>query len=211
MPRRNNNNRRRASGSRRKGRVMQRAIPETSIQSSVYTGPIDTIAFKTACDTHTFVLKLTGTLASSAGGVLNTVFDAYSQVSTTSGWTSLTSLFTEFRILAMKVHALPVNKYQTAATQFPIITTVDRINSTPLSSLTDAASYSSAMEHVTGSTINRVVRMDGLDEGAFATTSAGPTSTSRFFVKFYGSGLANSTTYYQYLNTFVVQFRGMQG
>ncbi len=189
---------------------MQKSMPELSIRNSCYTGPIDTLAFREQCDTHTYVLRLAGTIASSAGGVINTVFDSFSQVGATSAWTQLSALYNEFRVLAMKVHMLPVNKYQTASTQFPILSVVDRVGTTALSSLTDAAAYASCMEHVTGSTVTRVVRMDGLDEGVFANTASGPSTSARLYVKLYGSGLAASTNYYQYLNTIVVQMRGLQ-
>jgi hypothetical protein len=66
-----------------RGRKSQKSssgpIGETPIRAVAYHGPLDTPAFKEQCDLHTFVLRLTGTITSSAGGVLNTVFDGYSQ------------------------------------------------------------------------------------------------------------------------------------
>ncbi len=180
------------------------------MRATKYNGPIDSPSFKEQNDCHIFLLRLNGTLTSSAGGVLATVFDAYSQASSVSQWSQLSAIFTEYRILAMKVHALPINKYSVATTNTPIISIVTRDNNTALTSLTDASSYASSKEHVTNSTIDRTVRMDGIDEAQFVSASAAPASGSRLYVKLYATGLAASTNYHQYLNTIVVQFRGFQ-
>lgn len=185
-------------------------LRETKPRSTSYTGPIDTPAFRTACDVHTFVLRLSGGVTSTAGGVIATVFDSWSQAGTTSQWASLTAMFSEVRILAFKLHMIPVNKFSTSVNNIPITSVVTRDTATALTSFQDAAGYVSSQEHGTFSTINRVVRMDDLDEASWIQMSSSPASNNRLYVKLYGSGLAASTNYYQFLNSIVVQFRGFQ-
>lgn len=185
-------------------------LRETGPRSTTYRGPIDTPAFRTACDVHTFVLRLSGNIASSAGGVINTVFDSWAQAGATSQWSALTGMFSEVRILAFKLHMMPVNKFGTATTNIPFTSIVTRDTATALTSLQDAAAYISSQEHGTYSTVNRVIRMDDLDEASWIATASSPSSNNRLYVKLYGSGLAATTTYFQYLNSIVVQFRGLQ-
>lgn len=183
---------------------------ELAPNATRYVGPIDTPSMKEQLDCHTFALRLTNTIASSAGGVINTVFNPGSQATSSNPWTELSALFEEWRILAYRVHLLPINKYLVAATNFPVLSVIDREDATTIASLNEAASYASSKEHIIGSTITREVRMCDIGEATWTLTSSTPTASSLGYVKLYGSGLAASTNYYQYLNTVVVQFRGFR-
>lgn len=188
-----------------------RDFPECPVNAVTYTGPISSPAYREASDLHTFVIPLQGTIASTAGGVINTVFDAWAQVSSSPSWASLSAPFKECRLLAMDVTFLPWNQYSKATTVIttPVYTVVDRTSSTPLASLSDAASYSSCQIKSLENRFTRAVRMDSVEEAMWVLVSAGPSATSRFYIKYYASGLSNSTTYGEYLTYIVVQFRGV--
>ncbi len=183
---------------------------ELPASAASYDGPIDTPSMREQLDLHTFPLRICNVIASSAGGVLATVFDAAAQAGTANAWAELSAIFEEYRILAFRVHLLPINKYATGTTNFPMLSVIDRRNSTALSSLGEAASYASAKEHIIGNTITRVARMEGFDESSWTLTTTTVPAAANMYVKLYGSGLAASTNYYQYLNTVVVQFRGLR-
>ncbi len=183
---------------------------ELSPNATRYTGPIETPSMREQLDCHTFPLRLTNTIASSAGGIINTVFDSASQATSSNAWTELAALFEEYRVLAFRVHLMPINKYSTAATNFPIFSVIDRKSTTPIASLNEAASSASSREHVINANITREARMDDVNEAGWTLTSTTPSASNVMYVKLYGSGLAASTNYYQYLNTIVVQFRGLR-
>lgn len=210
MARRPQRRNKRSTVNRRVRRNNEVQARETRPRATMYSGPIDTPAFRSACDVHTFVLRLSGNVASSAGGIINTVFDSWSQAGATSQWAALSGVFSEVRILAFKLHMLPVNKFSVAATNIPLTSVVTRDTATALTSLQDAASYLSSQEHGTYSTINRIIRMDDLDEASWIPTASSPSAANRLYVKLYGAGLTASTTYFQFLNSIVVQFRQLQ-
>lgn len=194
-----------------KNRKSRQSTRETPVQAVKYTGPIDAPSFKADTDLHTFLLPYSGTLASNGSGVLAPVLDSYSQCSSNANWVQLQAIFQEYRILAYKFVFMPVNKYNKATTTatFPILSVLERTNSSALTSLSDAAGYASSMQHSLDDTWRREIRMNGVDEAQFTATSTFPAVSSRLYIKLYCSGLAVSTTYGQYLSYTVVQFRGI--
>lgn len=178
-------------------------------RATSYNGPIDMPSAAEQLDCHTFSLKITNAVASSGAGVLDTVFDSASQLTATSQWTALSGIFEEYRILAFRVHLLPVNKYSVSTNNFPIFSVVDRGDNSALTSLNGSASRASAKEHYLSDKITRTVRMADVDEARWTLTNTTPTNSARLYVKLYASGLANTTNYFQYINTIVVQFKGL--
>lgn len=185
-------------------------MPETPASSTVYRGPTEPAIVRESNDLHTLVLHVTNSVASSGAGVINTVFDSAINMQSSPNWADCATLFDEYRVLAMHIKLIPINKYVTATTQVALMTVVDRSDSTALTSLSDAISHASCQEHYVGDTIVRVVRMDSVEESIFndvsSTGAIGP--VQRMFVKLYSTGLAASTSYFQYFATYVVQFRG---
>ncbi len=179
-------------------------------QKTVFSGPIATTASKQATDVHTFLVNYTGTLASDGAGVMNPVINPYSQASSSANWSALTSLFQEYRILGIETHFLPINRYSVATSNFPVFTVVDRSSATALSSLSQAAAFGSSKEHMIGEKFKRSARMHDVGEADWNLISASPSNTSIFYIKMYGSGLAASTNYYQYISYILVQFKGVQ-
>ncbi len=202
-------NTKKQSGKRSAKSKQKTAAAGPSSSVTKYTGPIRSKGMLTQLDTHCFMMVYANAIASDGSGVLAPALDAYSQASSASNWSSATALFREYRILGMETHFLPINRYNTAVTQFPIISITDRGNSTALTSLADASQFGSSQEHCISDKIVRVIKMDGPDEGQFILTSTFPASSNRLFIKLYGSGLANSTNYFQYISYVLVQFRGI--
>lgn len=175
---------------------------------TVYRGPIDSPSLKESTDCHTFLINYTGTLASSAAGVLNAVIIPSNQCSSSANWASLIGLFSEWRILGFKFNAMPINPYAVAATQFPIFTVIDRSSSAALTSLNDAAAYASSQQHVLNRGFKRTAKMSDVGEADWTYINSTP--TEEFYLKMYASGLANSTNYFQYLGSYLVQFKGIK-
>jgi hypothetical protein len=154
-------------------------------------------------------LNLIGTIATTAGGVIATVFDCYSQASSSPEWATFISLFSEFRILSMDLEVVPWNKYNVPTTSAlaPIYSVEDRQNATALASLNDVMGYISVEAHEPSTAFRRVVRMQGSGEADFTSSASSPNSDDRFFLKLYSAGNAASLTTHDYLNRIMVQFR----
>jgi hypothetical protein len=154
-------------------------------------------------------LNLIGTIAASGAGVIATVFDCYSQASSSPEWATFISLFSEFRILSMDLEVIPWNKYNTSTTSqlAPIYSVEDRQNATALASLNDVMGYISVEAHQPTTRFRRVVRMQGSGEADFTSSASSPNSDDRFFLKLYSAGNTASLTTHDYLNRIMVQFR----
>ncbi len=178
----------------------------------VYRGP-SRIPLSTAQnDVFTTQINNQGALTTTAGGVIATVFDSYSQASTPADWTNLANLYTEYRILSMDLEFLPWNKYNqpTTSALAPMYSVVDRSNNTAIGSLAQVMAYDS-VEAVEPSTyFKRVVKMNSAEEAQWIPTGSSPATASRLYVKLYSSGNVASTTLYDFVARLVVQFRGRQ-
>jgi hypothetical protein len=155
-------------------------------------------------------LLVYGTLATSVGGVLATVFDDYSQASTSPQWAEYLALYSEYRILSMDLEIVPWNKYNMPITTnlAPIVTVEDRQNATALASYSDACGFSETLLlHEPSTRIRRVVRMQGTGEAEFTSSATSPSTEDRYYLKLYSSGNTASTTIYDYINRLMVQFR----
>lgn len=194
--------------SAKKSKVRENSISRQGppVNALAYNGPVSNQQIKEATDTHCFVIGLTNSIASSGGGVINTVFDSYSQLAASTNWATVQALFSEYRILAFEITLAPVNPFQTGTTYFPIISVTSHDNGDTLTSLNVAASYSSSKQHKPGTMIKRAIRMSDTHEAEWTPVSTG--TSGRTYIKLYGSGLAASTTYYQYLNYVLIQCRG---
>jgi hypothetical protein len=175
-----------------------------------YSGPINSMSNKEALDVHCFLVNITNVIASSAGGVINTVITPSSQVTSSGNWASLAALFSEYRVLGYKWEAYPINPYQVGATQFPIFSVIDRSSATALGSLSSAADYSSAKQHILNAKWSRTARMSDAGEAGWINIGGTPSSTNEMYLKLYASGLAASTNYFQYIGYYLVQFRGIK-
>lgn len=174
-----------------------------------YDGPIVTPDVKEACDLHTILLGYSNSVSANGSGVIAVVFDAYNQASASANWSDCQAMFTEYRILGYHFKWLPVNKYGTGTSYFPIVSVTERGDDTNLSSLSSASSYASSREHYITDTFTREIRMDGVDEAKWTKMATSPATSDRLYVKLYGGGFTNSQTYGQYISHILVQFRGV--
>ncbi len=163
-------------------------------------------------DMATIQLNYYGSIASTAGGVINSVLDAYSQLSSSADWSSLQNLYQEYRILSMQTTFLPWNTYNVPTTTVlsPLMSVTDRTGSTALSSLANACSYASVKAHKPSSTFSRTIKMSGADEATWVLTTGSPATSARLYIKLYSAGNTASTTTHDYLTVLMVQFRGRQ-
>ncbi len=200
----------RGSSRQRKSNRSRKSKPIVPVNAASYAGPSRLPRGVTEKALDVVQLGIYGSVASSAGGVISTVFNAGSQTTSSNDWTSYQNLYQEYRILSMKVHLVPWNKYNqpTTSALAPVLSVTTRDSSTALSTLADTATYDSVQVHAPSSDIVRTIQMDGIDEASWTLTSTTPPAASTMYVKLYSSGNVASTTLYDYLTICIVQFRG---
>ncbi len=199
---------RRRPNRQRRSRDPQK-VPSTAL---VYRGPTRLPSVNQQNDLMTTQINNSGTLTTTAGGVLATVFDSYSQLSTPGDWASLTNLYTEYRVLSMEVEFLPWNTYNMPTTTVlpPLYSVLDRSNNTPLGSIAQAMGYDSVMGKEASKKFRRVIKMASTDEAVWTPVGSGPATASRMYLKLYGTGFTGSTNLYDFITRIVVQLRGRQ-
>ncbi len=200
-------------GSRvRRVKKPRQSMARLSPNAVVYKGPVKVNNENQSNDVQTVQVNYYGSVASSAGGVIATVFDAYSSATSSADWSSLANLYQEYRIISYDIEMQPWNKYNTPTTTAlsPIISITDRQDNTALSSLSVASAYNSSQIHSSCAKIKRTIKMNGVNEAQWIKTGSSPATTDRLYVKLYSSGNAASTTTHDYLARVLVQFRGRQ-
>ncbi len=195
--------------SRPKRKVPSNGPAPTSL---IYKGPSRIPSSAQQDDVFVTQINNTGTLTASAAGLLNTVFDSYSQASTPSDWTSLINLYTEFRILSMDLELIPWNTYNTPTTSnlTPLYSVVDRSNNTPLASAAGTVQYDSVRAVAPSKPHRRVVKMHSSEEAQWVAVGSSPATASRMYIKLYSAGNATSINMYDFVTRIIVQFRGRQ-
>lgn len=188
----------------------QNSSAQPPIGAIVYRGPSRLPPAQRDDDLVTTQVNFYGSVTSTAGGILNTVWDSWSQLSNTSDWTSFQALFQECRILSMRVTLVPWNKFNqpTTSALAPVISVLDRDSAAALTSLNGSISYASAQVHEPSMQFSRVIKMGDTAEATFTATNSSPGSTDRLYIKVYSAGNVVSTTLYDYYTELVVQFRG---
>jgi len=176
-----------------------------------YSGPSKMVPSKRTPSRDDVVvqLNLIGSVSSSGAGNVASVFDCYSQASSSPDWASYIGLYSEYRILSMDITFSPWNKWNTTAALAlaPIFSAEDRQNSTAIASQAEAAQFQTVQIHDPGTRFNRVVRMMGTGEADFTSSATSPNTDDRFFLKLFSSGNSNSIALYDYLSCIMVQFR----
>ncbi len=176
----------------------------------VYNGPTKLPPSLQENETEIIQMGYGGSISTSAGGVINTVIDAYSQLTSSADWASIQNTWNQYRILSLDTTFYPWNTYNMPTTNVlvPVWSTVDRGDSTALSSITVAASYGSAKLVSPSKPFNRKIKMASIEEADFLPTSSSPASASRFYIKLYSSGNSNSISVYDYQTIVLIQVRG---
>lgn len=194
----------------RSRKQLQKKDVNISPTALIYRGPTQMPKAKQEDDTWVTQINIINAVASTAGGVINTVFTPASQIQSSSDWASLAALWNEFRILSVRVQLIPWNKYNLPSTTIaaPVYSVIDRSTTTALASLSSVANYNSAEQHEPSTKIVRVAKMEDVEEAIWTSTSTAPANDTQFHVKLYSAGNSNSTIYYDYFNSYMVQFRG---
>ncbi len=202
------NVRRKGKGKSTTPRRQARLDPQPS--ALAYTGPLRYPRARVENDVYTMQINVANAVASNGAGLIATVFDSDNQLKASTDWSSFAALYNEYRTLSMEVELTPWNKYNlpTTTQAAPMYTVIDRNDNSALSSLSGTVNYDSVEAHQPSSRVLRAVKMDGPDEAEWISTANTPTSTARMYIKLYGAGNTASTTYYDYLNRLMVQFRG---
>jgi hypothetical protein len=171
-----------------------------------YTGPLRSLKEREEINTVTTVIGFDTVLASTAGGVVNSVFDnSASSLGNTAEWATLIQSWAEYRVLLMHFEYFPVNRYSKVTTvTYPGILVVDRVSNAALSSIIDGMNHSSSKVLSLEDPTTISISMNGTDEAAWR-----PTNGSAYaFIKFYASSLTVSTNYGIVYIWYRVQFRG---
>ncbi len=177
-----------------------------------YRGPTRLPSSGAQNDLMTTQINNTGQIATSASGVVNTVFDAFLQMSTPTDWTNLSGLYTEFRILSMEVEAIPWNTYNMPTTNVltPVYAVADRNSGSTLSTSAQAVAYDSVKSIQPSKRWKKIIKMDSIEEAQWTAVGATPPTASRLYIKLYSSGNSNSITLYDFVVRVIVQLRGRQ-
>jgi hypothetical protein len=184
--------------------------------SMVYNGPIASARFLYNKNLVTASLFAEGSLSSSAGGVLNNVFNSGS--ATWNNFSSYANLYDEFRCLGFQLEFFPSNRYTKATTTcVPVIGVVDRADSNALTSYTGALTYASARmlsledpwssrSEYKGSSVPCLrIRMRGIEEAQWLPVAS---TFNAMSIKLWASGLTASISYGLFLLRGLIQFRG---
>lgn len=187
---------------------------EPSVTALVYNGPtrVPLNGRIPAQESEVTMLVNTGTVISSAGGVISDVYDSWSQVIAANGWTQNEQLFAEGRVLSMDLEWIPWNpnnqNLAAVTVNAPIWSVEDRANATALAATTDATGFATTVQlHPNGKKFRRTMRMQGTGESDFHSVASPPTAENRMYVKLYSNGNSATTTYYTFVNRIMVQFR----
>lgn len=179
--------------------------PPIGVQS--YKGPIIPKMMKEENEMYTIPLKFTGVISSTAGGVIDAYYSSDPSSYALAEWTSLATLYGEYRVLGMEVKFAPYNRYsKTTTVCTPLIVLVDRENPTAtLGSYQTAIAHESAVIRTLEDPWTETARMLGVEESQLRATSS---PTALFSIKFYSDGLSVSTTYGRVFVFLLLQFRG---
>jgi len=176
-----------------------------------YNGPSRVLIPKTNPGNDSVVVQLAiiNAVASGGTGVINTVFDSVNQAQAASDWSSWSALYSEFRVLSMDLELIPWNRYNlpTTTVAAPLYAVEDRVSNTAIGSLATVAGYDQFKSILPSSHARMIMRMTGVNEAAFGDVTTTPAAADRMYIKLFSSGNTASTTYYDYVNRIMVQFR----
>lgn len=179
---------------------------EPNESAQVYKGPIILKNMKEEAELYTVPLRFTGTVASTAGGLIDAYYSSDPNSYALAEWTALSGLYGEYRVLGMQMDFAPYNRYSKSTTICtPLLVYSDR--ESPTSS---TGSYQTAMSHESCRILTledpwkHKIKMMNADESQFISTTG---TLVKFAIKFYADGLSVSTTYGRSFVVLLIQFR----
>lgn len=201
---------------KRRSKGKSAALAGPSEVSLKYTGPVWNSRFREQRNLALIDLNSSGTLTSSAGGLINQVFTSASI--TFPLFPTWANLYDEFRCLGIQLEFYPTNRYsKTLVNSLPGFGVVDRADTAPLTTATQALTYASCRilsledpwsdrSEYRGSSVPALkIRMDGAEEAQWLPIAS---SGSFLAIKLLFTGLTASTSYGMFLIRGLFQFRG---
>jgi len=183
----------------------KRQKTELGPSSITYKGPIVPPLARGELDVHTQLVAFTATLVSDVSGNIATYL--VNNISGATDWSSLSSLYKEYRVLGVRIDYMPHNRYSkvtTICTPFVIAIDHSGSTSTPVS-YDELIQYGSAVKKSIEDPWSMSARMSGTEEAQFRPIG---TVTPLFGFKLFATGLTANTTYGRYFYYWLVQFRG---
>ncbi len=181
-----------------------------SVSALTYNGPVRLPKSKAGSELDVIQINFAATLQTSGAGVLATVFNPGTQVTSSADWTNIQALWEEYRILSWEIEMVPWTPYTRPTTDVlaPVYSVIDRQTATALGSIADAVGFGSCDLHMPSSPIKRVAKMTGQDESEWVSTGTTPAANALFYLKLYSSGNSNSINLYDYKMIYLVQLKG---
>lgn len=190
--------------SKKPNQKTKKSWKEPPSSQTIYAGPIVRPADRSESDLHSVLLTYTEFLSSDGAGVMKPIYS--DDVSGYADWASFAAVYDEYRALGLRVEYFPDNRYSKTTTICrPLITALDRNDATVLASYSTAVAYASATKESLEDPWVREIRMNGVEDAEFVTTS---TPAAKNYFKAYASGLSATVEYGMIVLYCLVQFRG---
>jgi len=142
-------------------------------------------------------------LITSGAGAINKVIDDLP--SNYTNWASFVAIFDQCRVLSLRVDFVPTfYNTVTSTTLTDVATVVDRNDNTALTGYSDAMEYSSCMMFAGNVPFFRFLKMEGVEESDWKSTSS---PVAEHFIKFYSSGNSFTTSLGSLQQRILIQFR----
>lgn len=181
-----------------------------SVGALTYSGPTRVPQSLAGSELDVYQINFAATLTTSAAGLLNTVFNPGTQITSSADWTNIQNLWEEYRILSWAIDMVPWTPYTRPTTDVlaPVYSVIDRQTATALASIADAVGFGSCELHTPSEHIHRVAKMTGQDEAEWVSTGTVPATNALFYLKLYSSGNSNSINLYDYKMVYLIQVKG---
>lgn len=171
----------------------------------VYNGPVALPRQNDAAATISVQMYLVHFVTTNGSGVANDVIG--NNPAAFAEWVDFQSLWTEYRVLATEYTYVPsYQNVQGTLTFGPCVFVWNRYNNTALASISAAFQNESCVLGTLGSKVHRIIKMHDTLDAQYRSTNPG--TTDGWWMKIYGSGYSNATTYGTVYLKSLVQFRG---
>ncbi len=199
--RRNNNNQKRVGSGRRTTKTYG-TDPVDFARIARYRGPVKLPNHDEAVMTEKVNDSLQVAATTSGGGVIDLVFG--NSPASLTDWTTLASVWHEYRVLAMELHYVPIKQVASWA-YGPAHVVVDRKSSAALGGITAALQHESCEINSMYSPWKRVVKAQSVEEIQFTSTAS---PSANMYIKVYSSDNATIQTIGRFYLTYLIELRG---
>lgn len=177
---------------------------EPSVGTIAYRGPPRLPRVSQQAHVNTIELTYNVVAASTIAGGFNLVYG--NSPSVCSDWTSVASLFDEYRTLSFRIKFVPISLYsQVGIVKAPLMGVIDRDSFGNLASYDAAQRLESCRLLSWEKQWTITAKMNDIQEATFLNTAA---PADNFWIKFFSGGNSVSTQMGYFFFTFLVQFKG---